>query len=263
MPSTRTTARIPGAAGRLLCALALAVLAAGCGSAGSPAVRTDFHPYTAEQIELRQAAQGSRYRLRVGDTFTVDFKYQDELDQHNVTILPDGRFTMSGLEDVRALGMTIPALDSLITAQFARDYRNPELSVIMTELGSRKVYVLGEVRQPGLYDLPPTGEGVLQAVALANGFTPNAASAQTVLIRATDNGFLFRHCDLSHLEKRGLQDAELLDVQPYDVIYVPRSAVGDIALFSESVLGSVLKLGDLFWNVYAVSNLEKVQFMTR
>lgn len=241
----------------------LSAVIGGCATAHGPVVSGGIQPFTAAETALRDASREARYRLRVGDTFTVDFKYQDELDQHHVTVLPDGRFTMAGLEDLHAAGMTIPQLDSLVTTRFASDYRNPELSVIMEELGKQHVYVLGEVRQPGMYELPWTNSGVPQAVALAGGFLNSAATGQTLILRVTDEGYQYRRCDLSHLEKQGLRDLAALDLQPYDIIYVPRSAVGDIAYFAENVLGSLLDVSGLFWDVYAITHLERVNVITR
>ncbi len=244
-------------------AAALLTHSAGCATGRSRGVELGLQPFSAAELQIREAARDARYRLRVGDTFAIDFKYQDELDQHNVTILPDGRFTMAGMEDVRAVGMSIPELDSLVTAHFARDYRNPELSVIIEQLGKQSVYVIGEVRDPGIHELPWTNHGVPQAVALAGGFLDTAAPGQTLVIRVTEEGYQYRRCDLSHLEKKGLRDAAALDLQPFDVVYVPRSAVGDIAFFTENVLGSLVDLGGLFWDVYAITHLESVNVITR
>jgi protein involved in polysaccharide export with SLBB domain len=255
---------------RRLTVIAVALVAAaalgsatGCATGRSRGVETGLQPFTPAELQLREAARDARYRMRVGDTFTIDFKYQDELDQHHVTILPDGRFTMAGLEDVRAVGMTIPQLDSLVTTHFGRDYRNPEVSVIMEQLGKQHVYVLGDVRDPGMHELPWTNHGVPQAIALAGGFLKTAAPGQTLVIRVTEEGYQYRRCDLSHLEKKGLRDLTALDLQPYDVIYVPRSAVGDIAFFTENVLSSLIDLGGLFWDVYAITHIDRVNVITR
>lgn len=243
-------------------AVALAALA-GCGGGRTLGVRTDIVPFSSEDRARLDEARDARYKLRVGDTFSVDFKYQDELDQQNITILPDGRFTMAGLEDVKAVGMTIPQVDSLITAHYAHDYRNPELSVLMQKLAEEKVYVLGEVESPGLYELPPGGEGVPQAITLAGGFKDGACRSDVVIMRVTEEGFLYRHCDLAHMEKHGLGSLDMWELRPFDVIYVPRSAVGDLAYFTNTVLGSVLDLSQLFWEVYAWNHLDMIDRVIR
>lgn len=246
-----------------LSGLSLCLLIAGCGSGGSHGVRTEVVPFSPEELALRQEAQDARYRLRVGDVLSVRFKYLTELDQHRILVLPDGRISMAGLEGQKAAGLTIDELDAAMTAHFARDYRNPELSVTVDELGPRSVYVLGEVRSPGLYTLPHGGEGALQAVALAGGFGPGAARSETVVMRVTDEGFLYRRIDLGKPEKSGLPHLAALDLQPYDVVYVPRSPIGDLQAFSQTFLSSMLNVGSLFWDVYGVLNLDKIDRLTR
>lgn len=255
----RTVARVRRALGATLL---LATLVGGCGGTKSYEPVTRVQPFTAEEKKLYEAAANAQYRLRVGDTFRVAFKYEQQLDQQNITILPDGRFTMAGLEGVYAVGMTVAELDSAITAHFARDYRNPELSVIVQELGSEQVYVFGNVVRPGLVDLPPNGGSVLQAIAMAGGFAKGAQREETVLIRVTPEGYLHRKYSLAHLEKQPL-DFAIWDLQPYDIIYVPQSPLGDFGYFGDMVLRNLWYISRVFWDVYAIGNLDKVEVLTR
>ncbi|MBK9304304.1 MAG: polysaccharide export protein [bacterium] len=247
----------------VVCVVALAACA-GCGSVGGrQPVRTEIQPFSSSEAALWNAARSAEYTFRIGDVFDISFKYDKELDQKAVQVLPDGRMSISGFENVYVVGMTVSQVDSLITAAYARDYNAPDLTIILKEFGKSAVYVLGSVNRPGEYDLPEFRGGVLQAVAAAGGFDKTASSSEVLLIRATSEGFLYRLFDLSHLEKQGLPSAEALDLRPYDIIYVPRSAVGDLAAFSEQVLGSVLRFGDLFWDIYAISNLDKINSILR
>lgn len=270
MPTSSST--IPGFPLRLsrmrcflavLCGAILAVCG-GCGSVGGrQPVRTEIQPFSPAEAELWNAARSAEYTFRIGDIFDVVFKYDKELDQKYVQVLPDGRMSISGFENVHVVGMTVSRVDSLMTAAFAKDYLAPDLTIIMKELGKSAVYVLGSVNKPGEYNLPEFQGGVLQAVAAAGGFDKTASSSEVLLVRATSEGFLYRHFDLSHLEKQGLPSAEALDLRPYDIIYVPRSSVGDLAAFSEQVLGSVLRFSQLFWDVYAITNLDKIDTILR
>jgi polysaccharide export outer membrane protein len=236
----------------------------GCGSTGvgSP-VRTEIQPFSPSITESWNAARNAEYTFQAGDTFDVVFRYNKELDQKFVLVLPDGRMSISGFENTRVTGMTVAQVDSLMTEAFAKDYRAPDLTIIVKELGKRYLYVLGSVNKPGEYVLPSVGGGVLQAIAAAGGFDKTASSSEVLLIRATAEGFLYRHFDLSHLEKRGVPAAEALDVRPYDIIYVPRSPIGDLAAFTDQVLGSLLKFDQLFWDIYAITNLDKIDTILR
>ncbi len=52
-------------------------------------------------------------------------------------------------------------------------------------------------------------------------------------------------------------------LQAYDVVYVPKSKIGDFAYFTKNVLGGVLNISSLFWDVYAITNIDKVDRLVR
>jgi protein involved in polysaccharide export with SLBB domain len=253
--------------GRGLTAVSLLLLVAASGCSlgrGAAPLTTVVQPFSQEDRLLReQAASEARYRLRSGDVLRVDFKYEDGLDQSDLLVLPDGSLSMGGIDPFPVRGRTIQEVDDILTEFFSAEYRNADLSVIMQKLGPLEVYVLGEVRKPGLLTLPEGGRGVLQAVAAAGGFSTDAASGETVVIRVTQEGFQYNHLDLRHLEKRHDLGVSVLDLQPYDIIYVPRSAIGDLAYFTKNVLSSVLDFSELYWDIYALSNIDKVDRIVR
>ena len=82
-------------------------------------------------------------------------------------------------------------------------------------------------------------------------------------MRATPDGFMLRQIDLSHIQRRGIPDFAAMDLQPYDMIYVPRSAIGDFDYFSRTVLEGLVNISQLFWDVYAISNISKVNNIWR
>lgn len=255
---------IRGSRGLALVWLALTAVLAGCGSSGGPLVRTEVLPYTEEQAAARQEALGARYRIRAGDMLRVAFKYDEELDQDRVVVLPDGYITLAGLDaSVPVEGMTVTEVDDYLTSKFAKDLRDPVISVAVTELAALEVYVLGDVNRPGLYKLPPNGAGVLQTIALAGGFTDDAKTSQTVIMRVGEDGFHTRIIDLSNIAEAGIQDLALLDVRPYDIVYVPRSTLGDITYLSKAVFGSLSSVTGIFWDVYAILNLDKIDRIVR
>jgi len=236
----------------------------GCGSSETPPVRTEMVPFTPQQQQQSAQADNVAYRFRCGDQVALDFKFEDSLDSTRLLVLPDGRLTLpGGVDPVMARGLTVLELDSALTAAYGADYRNPELSVMVEALADLHVYVMGYVKRPGEVTVPSGGLSVLQAIAAAGGYDDGAAASETVLMRVTPDGFLLRQIDLSHLEKRGIPDLLALDLQPYDVIYVPRTALGDFAEFTDSFVGGLLNFGDLFWDIYTITNLDKVENIWR
>lgn len=242
----------------------LAMVVGGCSSGGRPPVETQIVPYTQEQLLARESAKEARYRLRNGDHFSVAFKYEPELDVNNVLVLPDGYIALKGLSHpVRAAGATVEELDQTLETAYAAEFRNPDLSVLVLELAAPEVYVLGAVRLPGLYKLPEKGRGVLQAVAMAGGFQSGAKQSQVVLMRATDQGFLTRRYDLSDVADQPLFDLALFDLEPYDIVYVPKTGLSEFAETIEFVFGSAVKVSKFFWDIYALTNLDKIQTIIR
>ena len=239
-------------------------LGAGCGSSNTPPIRTEIVPYTMEQQLIREEAKFARYRIRSGDEIKLAFKYESELDQEYVLVLPDGLISAAGLPAaVKAAGLTLEELDEILTREYAKDIRNPEISVIIQKISDSQVYVLGEVSKPGLYTMPVNGMGVIQAIAMAGGHTELAQTSLAVVLRATNEGFMVRSLDLSHIEKTGFVGMEFLDLQPYDVIYVPRSTLGDFTYYSKAIFGSFLNVTRLFWDIYAIANIDKIDRIVR
>jgi protein involved in polysaccharide export with SLBB domain len=254
----RRTWRLRTLAG-LAVILLLQLLLAGCGGRATQPVRTAVIPFSPEQQEELTQARSAEYRLRPGDRLAINFKYENDLDSSGLMVLPDGRLSLpGGVDPIMARGLSITELDSALTLRYARDYRFPQLSVMVEQLADLDVYVMGMVRDPGMVKLPPGGMGILQAIAAAGGFDPSARPKETVLMRVTPEGFMLRQIDLSNLQRRGFLELVELDLQPYDLIYVPRSALGDLKYFSDTVLVSLTNVSRLFWDVYAISNLDKV-----
>ena len=243
--------------------VALAALSGCAGSRSGSGSSAVLIPYTAEELELQAEAKGASYTMRVGDVFGVVFKYEPDLNQRNVLVLPDGKVSFPGVEGFMTAGLTIDELDDTLTGFFARDYEHPDLSIVIESLSGNQVYVFGEVTRPGLISLPTGGTGVLQAIAMAGGLTSDASASETVVIRVGEQGYEYRRCDIDHLEKGGVASSAIMDLQPYDVIYVPQGAMGDLADFNRTVLSTVLNVSRLYWEIYAVANLDKVDRILR
>jgi len=244
--------------------LLLAVLLAGCGSGSAMPVETEIVPYSEEQLAARNEARSARYRIRVGDELRLSFKYESQMNQNNVLVLPDGHISAEDLSaGVKAAGRTIEELDMDLTKEYGKDMRNPDLSVIMLKISDPEVYVLGEVRDPGLYKMPTNGVGVIQAIAMAGGFTEHAKKSYTAVLRATDEGFMVRSLDLTGTEHLGFADMSFFDLKMYDVIYVPRSSLGNWAYYTKAIFGSALNISRFFWDISAIANINNLGLVNR
>lgn len=190
--------------GALAVTVFLALLA-GCGGGRAIGTRTEFIPFTPEQQTVLQVDSAQHYRIQEGDLLRVRFAYERSLDQEGIIVLSDGSVNLIGIDRVRVAGLTLAEADSVLTESYSREYREPTLSVMIQDTKGRRVYVLGEVRYPGLYPVPLGGSDVISAIALANGFSENAAPEGTVVVRVTPNGYQFQEIDLSDFRKSRIQ----------------------------------------------------------
>ena len=226
----------------LISSLAALLVLGGCGGGPSTVVRSDFVQFTPEQISEIDANASNEYRIQEGDVLRVGFSYQKELNQEDVIVLNDGSVGLIGVDRLELAGLTMTEADSLVTEAYSRDYRDPDLSIIMRESQGRRVYVLGEVNNPGLHSVPPGGLDIIGAITVAGGFGEHAAKGGTVLVRVTEEGYLVQEIDLDGFASASYSALGVISLQAYDVIYVPRSRIGDFDYFSRTVLAGLVNI---------------------
>jgi polysaccharide export outer membrane protein len=133
-------------------------------------------------------------------------------------VRPDGAISLPLINDVQAAGLTPMQLRQLIAQLLTVYVPNPEVSVIVREVHSAKVSVLGQVTHPGRYDLrgPVT---LLEMLAHAGGLTPFATRSQIVVVRPRGDRIERILVD----EERALSDRhhENVLLQSGDLIFVP------------------------------------------
>lgn len=138
-------------------------------------------PTTDNQVEPVGAAAEGSYVIGEGDVLRVSVWKDAELDR-TLPVRPDGHISVPLLGDVKAAGRTADELRKILESRYAEFITKPEVSVSVTEVGSKKIFVLGEVAQPGVYELAgPTR--LLQALAMAGGLTPFARQKRVVILR--------------------------------------------------------------------------------
>jgi len=221
---------------------ALLVALGGCGGGPSAVVRSNFIEFTPEQKQEIETSSGHEYRIQEGDVLRVAFSYEKDLSQDRVVVLNDGAISLMGVDRLEVAGRTITEVDSLVTMAYGKEYLEPNLSIIVQETQGRRVYVMGEVRNPGMHQLPNGGIDMLGAITVSGGFTENAAKAGAVLVRVTNDGYLVQEIDMSDFTSLASAGLAAIQIQPYDVIYVPRSRIGDFAYFSKTVLAGLVQI---------------------
>ncbi len=104
-----------------------------------------------------------------------------------VQVRPDGRISLPLLGDISAVAKTPTQLTEEIAAGLKAYMENPTISIMVKEVQSYQIYVLGEVNKPGKYPLK-SKTTLLQGITVAGGFTPMAARNKIVVFRFTKDG---------------------------------------------------------------------------
>src|SRR5277367_6632200 len=115
------------------------------------------------------------------DVLDISVWKETELTRE-VPVRPDGKISMPLLNDVQAAGLTPTQLAAQITVSLKRFVTDPQVTVIVTQINSQRVYILGEVNRAGAYPLLPQMT-FLQALSSAGGFTTFANLKKIYLLR--------------------------------------------------------------------------------
>jgi polysaccharide biosynthesis/export protein len=135
-----------------------------------------------------------------------------------VPVRPDGKVSLPLVNDIQAAGLTPATLREQVTERLAEFIPAPEVSVMVREVHSRKVAVVGAVKTPGRFELksPMT---VLEVIALAQGFTDFASRDRIVVLRQT--GTTTTRVPFNYRKIAEGVDQENFFVKPGDVVVVP------------------------------------------
>ena len=98
------------------------------------------------------------------------FVWRNEQLSREVTVRPDGKISLPLIQDLQAEGFTALQLKDQITRKLKQYVQNPTVTVIVNEINSYKVSVLGKVATPGVYPIT-TRATLVEAISMAGGFT--------------------------------------------------------------------------------------------
>jgi len=164
------------------------------------------------------------YLLYPGDEIEVATPTANDLTRtHRVG--PDGRISLPLVGQLMAADRSISELEADASAAYASQLRRPIVEVTLRQAGPIRVWVDGEVRTPGVYEMQGDIDAY-QAVIQAGGFLPTARSTEAALIRRGPGGVrMMRAVDLR--PRRG----EVVALRRGDIIFVPRTTLGEVANF--------------------------------
>lgn len=193
-------------AGVALCA-GLAVIAAGCAN------RHVSPPPPDERV-----GQRTTYVIGVTDVLQITVWKNSELSL-DVPVRSDGKISVPLLDDVQAEGLTPEELKEVITKSLAEFITAPDVTVIVKQMNSKTISVMGEVAQSGVVPLHRDMR-VLDAIAAVGGFSAFADKGDVRVLRRTDQGLVEYQFDYGDYLDGDAPQSNLL-LMPGDHIVVP------------------------------------------
>lgn len=156
----------------------------------------------------------------IGPQDVLDIAVWKEPDVSRVVpVRPDGRISLPLIHEVQAAGLSAQQLTDTVTEMLKKYVNDPQVTVIVSQINSQRVFVVGEVARAGAFPLLP-GMNVLQALSSAGGFTAYA-NVKNIHILRLDKGkqlelsFNYREVVKDHKSEQNIQ------LEAGDTIVVP------------------------------------------
>lgn len=178
------------------------------------------------------------FRFVIGDEVTINLPFYEE-ESATTQVAPDGKIYLSLIGSVMADGRTPKELERELEERYRKYLRFPTVGVVPKSFGSRQVFVGGEVERPGALAIPGP-MGVMEAVIMAGGLKDTAGLRKVVLIRRSpEDQPMMRIVDLDRFTDSAAA-AENVILQPYDIVFVPRSTIAEVNLWVDQFINKTV-----------------------
>jgi polysaccharide export outer membrane protein len=148
-------------------------------------------PKTAAGVQPPPKDRGvpAYYEIGAGDVLHISVWKEPDASVQSAVVRPDGNISMPLVKDVQVLGLTPPQAEKLITEELSNYFSAPDVTVVVSAVNSKKIYVSGGVKKEGpiAYSYRMT---VLQAINEAGGLT-DYAKKKKIYVLHTENGRQF------------------------------------------------------------------------
>ena len=176
------------------------------------------------------------YRIQVGDVLGVRLILNPELNEE-FTVRPDGHISTTVVKDQLAYGRTVQELTAALMRDYSAELHNPRLTVVVKSFAPTRIYVGGEVTNPGEFITVGPTLTLSQAIARAGGLKTMTGDEDKIFIirRGADDApqfFSTRYQDVMW----GKDAAPDVRLAPFDVVFVPRSGISEVYRFFNQYL---------------------------
>lgn len=160
------------------------------------------------------------YQLCVGDVLEIMVYGYEEFQLKQVIVRPDGKIAVPLVGEVQVVGKSPAKLSAELTENLKHYLNNPQVTVNIVKYHTIRIYVLGEVNRPGMYELEKQ-HNLLDALGAAGGYTRYAVRKGVYVIRNTGS---YQIANLDQLLKKGdlTQNYTLAEG---DVLYLNRNGI--------------------------------------
>lgn len=208
----------------IVASIVMSLMIAGLAAAQDPAKRAPVPAAAAAPTNAAPAAAApaggapvsADYKIGIDDVLDIAV-WNNTTVSRTVPVRPDGKISLPLLNEVQAAGLTPSQLRASLMSKLVEYMPTPEVSVIVREVHSNKISVLGEVRRAGRYEISQRAT-VLDAVALAGGFNDFARRTKLVIMRQEGNGT--KRIPINYNRIVADEDDNVI-LQPGDIVVVP------------------------------------------
>lgn len=189
------------------------------GGVADAQVESKKNPTTPPTSVPLPATNDASYTIGAEDVLAINVWKEPEVSVTQAPVRPDGKISLPLINDVQAAGLTPIRLSEEITEQLKKYLSDPRVTVVVTAINSRRVFILGQVQRPGAFAMLPDMT-VLQALSSAGGFSQYANTSKIYVLRS-ENGkqtkLPFNYKDVV----RGDKTEQNIVLKPGDTVVVP------------------------------------------
>lgn len=179
------------------------------------------------------------YKLDSGDTISIKFFHNKELNEENLLVRPDGKISLQLVGDITAKGSTVEELRQTLKERYKELLTFPEIAVIVRSIHKKVIYVGGEVVRPGEY-IDDRGVNPLQAILMAGGDKKTANLSSVIILRETKKDVMGYYIVDLRKDLKELNNYRNIQLQEYDVVFVPPSGISEVNRFIELYVSRML-----------------------
>lgn len=163
------------------------------------------------------------YRLSKYDVINLlVLGFPDGIGVNDIMVGPDGLVQLPYAGTVKLAGLTLEEAKALLTEKLGQYIKIPDMSIMIKTYGPRKVYVMGEVKNPGIHELSIESMNVFAAISQAGGVATHGRPRHVQVIRVIGDTMYYKESDMERYVKKHDINQNIA-LQDGDIVYIPTS----------------------------------------